>query len=89
MRFDPTPQLFNGVNIFSGSLAVLKDQNSGLIFFWGGEKNQCRLRRPENAFELVDPAGLEPAISSLQMRRSTTELRALKIVSFNFKFLSF
>ena len=24
----------------------------------------------------VDPAGLEPAISSLQMRRSTTELRA-------------
>lgn len=27
-------------------------------------------------FLLVDPTGLEPVISSLQMRRSTTELRA-------------
>gem|GEM_PF-3813931 len=26
---------------------------------------------------LVDPTGLEPVISSLQMRHSTTELRAL------------
>ena len=33
--------------------------------------------------ESVDPSGFEPLISSLQMRRSTTELRALMVLKLN------
>ena len=40
--------------------------------------------RRSNKLNLVDPAGFEPATSSLQMRYSATELRAHLIVNIKY-----